>query len=83
MKITKGQLREVIKEEIKIQDSKKAIKDIFKSKGGKVSDKFLKDIWKTDSTIRNVYDKKLFDSAWDDLKASGKIEQDGSNWVWK
>ena len=65
------------------KDAKQTIKDIFDKFDGVVDDQYLKDMWKKDSTLRNLYGKELFDKAWDELIDEGTIEtEDGKEWCW-
>lgn len=70
-------------EGLSTKDAKQTIKDIFDKFDGIVDDKYLKDMWKKDSTLRNLYGKELFDKAWDELIEDGTIEtEDGKEWCW-
>ena len=72
-----------IDEKLSTKDAKSAIKDIFKKFDGEVTDKYLKEIWEKDSTLRNLYSKELFDKAWDELIDEEEIKtEDGKNWCW-
>ena len=70
-------------EGLSTKDAKQTIKDIFDKFDGIVDDQYLKDMWKKDSTLRNLYGKELFDKAWDELIDAGTIEtEDGKEWCW-
>jgi hypothetical protein len=70
-------------EGLSTKDAKQTIKDIFDKFDGIVDDKYLKDMWKAGSTLRNLYGKELFDKAWDELIDAGTIEtEDGKEWCW-
>lgn len=82
-KLKKFQDFKRIDESLTTKDAKSAIKDIFKKFDGKVTDKYLKNIWEEDSTFRNLYTKDLFDKAWDELIDEGEIKtEDGKTWCW-
>jgi hypothetical protein len=75
---------QMVNENLKQEDAEKALKDIFKKKGGKVNDEYLKDIWKEGSTLRNLYGKSAFDKVWDKNVKNGNITtEDGKTWEWK
>ncbi len=72
-----------LNEGLSTKDAKQTIKDMFDKFDGIVEDKYLKDMWKGDSTLRNLYGKDLFDKAWDELVDAGTIEtEDGKEWCW-
>ena len=72
-----------LNEGLSTKDAKQTIKDMFDKFDGIVDDKYLKDMWKGDSTLRNLYGKDLFDKAWDELVDAGTIEtEDGKEWCW-
>jgi hypothetical protein len=72
-----------VNESLSTKDAKQTIKDIFDKFDGIVDDKYLKDMWKSNSTLRNLYGKDLFDKAWDELIDDGTIEtEDGKEWCW-
>ena len=70
-------------EGLSTKDAKQTIKDMFDKFDGIVDDKYLKNMWKGDSTLRNLYGKELFDKAWDELIDAGTIStEDGKEWCW-
>ena len=70
-------------EGLSTKDAKSTIKDIFDKFDGIVEDKYLKTIWKKDSTLRNLYSEELFDKAWDELIEDETITtEDGKEWCW-
>ena len=70
-------------EGLSTKDAKQTIKDMFDKFDGIVDDKYLKDMWKGNSTLRNLYGKELFDKAWDELVDAGTIStDDGKEWCW-
>jgi len=70
-------------ESLSTKDAKGTIKDMFDKFDGIVDNKYLKDMWKQGSTLRNLYGKELFDKAWDELIDDGTIEtEDGLEWCW-
>ena len=72
-----------LNEGLSTKDAKQTIKDIFDKFDGIVDDKYLKDMWKGNSTLRNLYGKDLFDKAWEELIDNGTIEtEDGKEWCW-
>jgi len=72
-----------VNEGLTTKDAKDTIKDIFDKFEGEVKDEYLKKMWKEDSTLRELYGKKDFDKAWDELVDDGTIEtEDGKKWCW-
>ena len=74
---------EFLKEGLTTKDAKDTIKDIFNKFNGEVKDEYLNKVWEEDSTLRELYGKKDFDKAWDELIKDGTIEtKDGKKWCW-
>jgi hypothetical protein len=74
---------EFVNEGLTTKDAKDTIKDIFDKFDGEVKDEYLKKVWEEDSTLRELYGKKDFDKAWDELVDDGTIEtEDGKTWCW-
>jgi len=72
-----------VNEGLTTKDAKDTIKDIFNKFEGEVKDEYLKKMWDEDSTLRELYGKKDFDKAWDELVEDGTIEtDDGKKWCW-
>jgi hypothetical protein len=70
-------------EGLSTKDAKATIKDIFDKFDGEVKDEYLKNIWENDSTLRNLYGKKTFDAAWNELVEDGTVKtEDGKVWCW-
>jgi len=74
---------EFVNEGLTTKDAKDTIKDIFDKFDGEVKDSYLKKVWEEDSTLRELYGKKDFDKAWDELVEDGTVEtEDGKVWCW-
>ena len=74
---------EFVNEGLTTKDAKDTIKDIFDKFDGKVKDEYLNKVWEEDSTLRELYGKKDFDKAWDELVKDGDIStEDGKCWCW-
>jgi len=74
---------EFLNEGLSTKDAKDTIKDIFDKFDGEVKDEYLNKVWEEDSTLRELYGKKDFDKAWDELVKAGTIStEDGKCWCW-